>query len=47
MPTQIASTPVIKGPEAVKIYNEAHREPSKQAETGKKILAEMFDKFIK
>lgn len=47
MATQIAATPVIKGSEAKKIYQEANRKPSPKAEVGAKKLAMMFEKMIK
>ena len=47
MATQIAATPVIKGPEAVKILKEANRKPSKESEKGAKKLAEIFDRMMK
>ena len=47
MPTQIAATPVIKGEEAKKIYQEANRKPSPKAEIGAKKLTDMFEKMMK
>lgn len=47
MATQIAATPVIKGPEAIKILKEANRKPSKESEKGAKKLAEIFDRMMK
>lgn len=47
MPTQIAATPVIRGSEAKKIYQEANRKPSPKAEAGVKKLADMFEKMMK
>lgn len=45
--TQIASTPVLKGNEALKVYEEANRGYSKKAESGFKILEKYFKKLIK
>lgn len=36
MATQIATTPIIKGTEAKKVYTEANRLPSKKARDGAK-----------
>ena len=47
MPTQIAATPVIRGKEAKKIYQEANRKPSPKAEIGAKKLSMRFDKMMK
>ena len=47
MPTQIAATPVIRGSEAKKIYQEANRKPSPKAEVGAKTLADMFEKMMR
>lgn len=47
MATQIASTPVIKGPEAKKIYKEANRLPSNEAKKGAEKLITIFDKMMK
>lgn len=47
MATQIAATPVIKGPEATKILKEANRKPSKESEKGAKKLADIFDRMMK
>lgn len=47
MATQIAATPVIKGPEAIKILKEANRKPSKESEKGAKKLADIFDRMMK
>ena len=47
MATQIAATPVIKGPEAMKILREANRKPSEESEKGAKKLAEIFDRMMK
>lgn len=46
MATQIAATPVIKGSEAKKIYQEANRKPSPKAEVGAKKLADIFEKIM-
>lgn len=45
--TQIAATPTIRGEEAWKIWEEAHRKPSKESEEGAKKLKEFFDKMMK
>lgn len=47
MATQIAATPVIKGPEARKILKEANRKPSKESEKGARKLADIFDRMMK
>lgn len=47
MATQIAATPVIKGDEARKIYNEANRKPSKEAKKGAKKLDNIFGNMMK
>lgn len=47
MATQIASTPVIKGKEAVKIYKEAHKRPSDKAKLNAVKLAESYGKIFK
>lgn len=47
MATQIAATPIIKGPEAEKIFQEVHRKPSEETEKGAKKLADIFDKMMK
>lgn len=47
MATQIAATPVIKGPEAIKVLKEANRKPSEESEKGAKKLAEIFDRMMK
>ena len=47
MATQIAATPIIKGPEADKILKEAHRMPSKNTEKGAQKLSTIFDKMMK
>ena len=47
MATQIAATPVIKGPEASKILKEANRKPSKESQKGAKKLADIFDRMMK
>ena len=43
MATQIAATPVIKGPEAIRIWEEAHRKPSKESKENAKKLAAFFE----
>lgn len=47
MATQIAATPVVKGSEAVKIFKEANRKPSKESEKGAKKLADIFEKMMR
>lgn len=47
MPTQIASTPIIKGLEAVKIWKEANKKPSKDVELGVEKLKALFEPKIK
>lgn len=47
MATQIAATPVVKGSEAVRIFKEANRKPSKESEKGAKKLADIFEKMMK
>ena len=47
MATQIAATPVVKGAEAVKIFKEANRKPSKESEKGAKKLADIFEKMMR
>lgn len=47
MATQIAATPIIKGLEAEKIFQEVHRKPSEKTEKGAKKLADIFDKMMK
>ena len=47
MATQIAATPIIKGPEAEKILKEVHRKPSGDIEKGAQKLANIFDKMMK
>ena len=42
--TQIAATPTIRGKEARKIWEEAHRMPSKASEEGAQKLEEFFGK---
>ena len=47
MATQIASTPTIKGSEAVKVWKEANKKPSKKSEIGAAKLKAFFDKKVK
>ena len=47
MATQLAATPIIKGPEAKKILKEVHRKPSGDIEKGAQKLADIFDKMMK
>lgn len=47
MSTQIAATPVIRGKEAKKIYQESNRKSSAKAEIGAKKLADMFEKMMR
>jgi len=42
MATQIASTPIVKGTAAVKIYKEANQKPSEASKKGAQILIEKF-----
>lgn len=42
MATQIAATPVIKGNQAKKIYQEANKKPSEKAKLGAEVLAKKF-----
>lgn len=42
MPTQIVPTPIIKGPEAIKIWKEANKHPSKDVELGVAKLKAIF-----
>lgn len=45
MATQITSTPVVKGTEAVIIYNEANQKPSSASEIGAEKLRAKFSKY--
>lgn len=47
MSAQIAPTPIVHGPEAEKIYEEANREPSEESRNGAKKLASIFDQMMK
>ena len=47
MATKIASTPVVKGKEAVKILKEANRVPSAKVKKGSRKLADIFEKMMK
>lgn len=47
MATQIASTPVIKGEMAVKIYKEANQKRSEASQRGAQKLAAKFNTKIK
>lgn len=47
MATQIAPTPIVRGPEAVRILKEANRKPSQEAKQGAEKLAKMFEKMMK
>ena len=47
MATQIAATPIIKGPEAEKILKEVHCKASGDIEKGAQKLANIFDKMMK
>ena len=47
MATQIASTPVIKGAEVVKIYKEANQKRSEKSKDGAKKLKSKFGKKLK
>ena len=42
MATQIAPTPIIKGSEAIKIWKEANKKPSKDVELGVAKLKALF-----
>lgn len=46
MTTQLAATPIIRGSEALKIWEEAHHEPSEKAKENAKKLAEYFGKMM-
>lgn len=46
MSAQIASTPIIHGPEAKKFYKEANHEPSMESKNGTKKLVSFFDQII-
>lgn len=47
MSTQIAVTPIIRGSQAKKIYQEAHKKPSDKAKLGaEKIMKEFSTKTI-
>ena len=47
MSAQIAPTPIIRGPEAEKIYKEVNREPSAESKNGAKKLASIFDPVMR
>ena len=47
MATQIASTPVVKGSEAVKIYNQANQKPSQAAKNGAEKIIKKFSGRLK
>ncbi len=47
MATQIASTPIIKGREAVKIYNEANQKPDTASRHGAELLRKKFNGKLK
>ena len=47
MATQIAATPIIKGPEAEKILKEVHHKPSGDIKKGAQKLAAIFEKMMK
>lgn len=47
MATQIAATPVLRGAEAKKVYNESHKKPSAKSKEGAKKLASVFDPMMK
>lgn len=47
MATQIASTPVVKGSDAVKIYNEANRKRSQASKNGAEKLKIKFSRKLK
>lgn len=47
MATQIAATPIIKGPDAYRILSESQRKTSEKAKAGAKKLEEQFKDMIK
>jgi hypothetical protein len=47
MATQIASTPVVKGEEAITIYKEMQCKPTQASKIGAEILISKFDKLVK
>lgn len=47
MTTQIAATPVLKGTEAKKVYDESRKKPSAGSSDGAKKLAAMFEPMMK
>lgn len=47
MATQIASTPVVKGEIAVKVYKEANQKRSEASQRGAQKLATKFSKKVK
>ncbi|MFR0074273.1 MAG: hypothetical protein ACLRVD_07890 [Blautia caecimuris] len=47
MATQIAATPIIKGAEAKKIYQEANRLPSEKTKKGAKKLSVILDNMMR
>lgn len=47
MTTQIAATPVLKGAEAKKVYEESRKKPSARSDEGAKKLSAMFEPMMK
>ncbi|MBP1553330.1 MAG: hypothetical protein J6B21_04165 [Oscillospiraceae bacterium] len=47
MATQIAPTPTLKGAEAVRVWQEAHKKPTEKSKLGAKILVQQFEKMVK
>ena len=47
MATQIASTPVVRGKEAVKIYKEANQKRKDASKTGAEVLKKKFNGRLK
>ena len=44
MPTQIQATPIIKGKEARKIWEESQREMSEKAKQGEEKIRQLFER---
>ena len=47
MTTQIAATPVLRGAEAKKVYDESRKKPSPKSKEGARKLAAIFDPMMK
>ena len=47
MATQIAPTPTLKGVEAIKVWQEAHKKTTDKSKLGAKILVQQFEKMVK